>query len=266
MAEPGDQTRAGSQLPGLLVPGLVPPLLGVLAFALLRESYTWFYGRYGVVPEDVGVSQIRMLTGVLRMFHLWSLPIPGRPASGFLIVLIGIWAYFVVGRWLLRRLRAGWPRSEESTVLRHPLLVGCSVLLLLIILTSAWVVPRDRAIAGKRLQLRQGVRPSQLSMLAIQADPVQVIWTAGSPEPKGLVNARLVYLGHADGVMLLRPAEVGHLRHRSLPGRRLAGKRQRRRHPSRGQPTRRARTQDQRSASVLTKLRERPGRSPGRPR
>ena len=64
MAEPGDQTRARSQLPGLLIPGLVPPLLGVLAFALLRESYAWFYGRYGVIPEDVGVSQIRMLTGV----------------------------------------------------------------------------------------------------------------------------------------------------------------------------------------------------------
>ena len=56
---------------------------------------------------------------------------------------------------------------------------------------------------GKRLQLRQGVRPSQLSMLAIQADPVQVIWTAGSAAPKGLLNTRLVYLGHADGVIVL---------------------------------------------------------------
>jgi hypothetical protein len=81
MAEPGEQTRAGSALPGLLIPGLVPPLLGVLAFALLRESYSWFYGRYGVIPEDVGISQIRMLTGVLRMFHLWSLPIPGPPGG-----------------------------------------------------------------------------------------------------------------------------------------------------------------------------------------
>jgi hypothetical protein len=89
MAEPGHQTRAGSELPGLLIPGLVPPLLGILDFV------------------------------------------------------------------------------------------------------------------GKRLRLRQGVRPSQLSMLAIQADPVQVIWTADSPAPKGLVNARLVYLGHADGVMAL---------------------------------------------------------------
>ena len=141
MAEPGEQTRAGSELPGLLVPGLVPPLLGVLAFALLRESYTWFYGRYGVVPEDVGISQIRMLTGVLRMFHLWSLPIPGRPAASFLLVLIGIWTYFAVGRWLLRRLRAGG-RGEKSIVLRHPLLVGCSVLMLLVVLTSAWVVPK----------------------------------------------------------------------------------------------------------------------------
>ena len=46
-------------------------VLGILAYAILRESYTWFYGRYGVVPEDVGISQIRMLTGVLRIFHLW---------------------------------------------------------------------------------------------------------------------------------------------------------------------------------------------------
>ena len=110
MAEQADQTRVGSQLPGLLLPGLVPPLLGLLAFALLRESHTWFYGRYGVVPEDVGISQIRMLTGVLRTSHLWSLPIPGHPAASFLIVL-----------------------------------------------ASAWVLPRDRDVAGKRLQLRPGV-------------------------------------------------------------------------------------------------------------
>jgi len=203
MAEHTDQTTASSQLPGLLLPGLVPPLLGILAYAILRESYTWFYGRYGVVPEDVGISQIRMLTGVLRIFHLWSLPIPGRPAASFLLVLIGIWVYFVVGRWLLGRLRARWPRAEASTALRYPLLYGFSGLMLLVILASAWVLPRDRDFAGKRLQLRQGIRASQLSMLAIQADPVQVIWTAGSPEQKGLANTRLVYLGHADGVMVL---------------------------------------------------------------
>ena len=100
----------------------------------------------------------------------------------------------MVGRWLLRQLRARWPRAEASTALRYPLLFGFSGLMLLVILASAWVLPRDRDFAGKRLQLRQGIRPSQLSMLAIQADPVQVIWTAGSPEPKGLANTRLVIL------------------------------------------------------------------------
>jgi hypothetical protein len=203
MADQRDETRVRSELPGLLIPGLVPPLLGVLAYAILRESYTWFYGRYGVVPEDVGINQVRMLTGILRIFHLWSLPIPGRPAASFLIVLITIWAYFALGRWLLGRLRARWPRVEESTVLRHPLLFGLTVLMLLVLLASAWVLPKDRDLAGKRLQLRQGVRPSQLSMLAIQADPVQVIWTGSSTAPNGLVNTRLIYLGHADGQMVL---------------------------------------------------------------
>jgi len=74
MAKPRVRTRAGGELPRLLIPGLVPPLLGILALALLRESYTWFYGRSGVVPEDAGISQIRMLTGVLRMFHLYGGP------------------------------------------------------------------------------------------------------------------------------------------------------------------------------------------------
>ena len=204
MMVPADQTREQrSELPGLLLPGLVPPLLGILAYAILRESYTWFYGRYGIVPEDVGISQIRMLTGVLRIFHLWSLPIPGRPAASFLIVLIGLWAYFAVGRWLLRQVRARWPGLQEPTVLRYPLLFGFSVLMLLVILASAWMLPKDRDFAGKKLQLRQGVRPSQLSMLAIQADPVQVTWISSSPAPRGLVNNRLVYLGHADGMMVL---------------------------------------------------------------
>jgi hypothetical protein len=136
--------------------------------------------------------------------------------------------------------------------------------MLLVILASAWVVPRDRDFAGKRLQLRQGVRPSQLSMLAIQADPVQVIWTAGSAAPRGLVDTRLVYLGHADGVMVLYdPPKWGHLRGRCLPRRRLAGERERRRHPSRGRPARRARTQDQRPASVLSKLRGKTMAQPG---
>ena len=45
--------------------------------------------------------------------------------------------------------------------------------------------------------------PGDQTRAGSQTDPVQVIWTASSPAPKGLVNTRLVYLGHADGVMVL---------------------------------------------------------------
>jgi hypothetical protein len=203
MAEQADNARASSELSGWLIPGLVPPLLGILAYAILRESYVWFYGQYGVVPEDVGLSQIGMLTGMLRIFHLWKLEIPGSPAANFGIVLLGICGYFAAGRWLLRRLCAQWPDMTNSAVRRHPLLLGISVLLLGIMLTSAWVLPNDRHYAGRMLQLRRGVRPSQLAMLAIQADPVQVFWTGSGDAPSGLVGTRLVYLGRADGVMVL---------------------------------------------------------------
>ena len=60
--ERSNRTRSRSEVSGWLLPGLVPPLLGIIAYALLRESYVWFYGQYGLVPEDVGLSQIRMLT------------------------------------------------------------------------------------------------------------------------------------------------------------------------------------------------------------
>ena len=61
---------------------------------------------------------------------------------------------------------------------------------------------------GPRLRRQEasappGYPPGAAFHVGHQADPVQVIWTAGSPEPRGLVNIRLVYLGHANGVMVL---------------------------------------------------------------
>ena len=140
---------------------------------------------------------------MLRIFHLWTFQIPGSPAVNFLIVVLVIAMYFVAGRFLLRWRADRRPELESTVLHQHPALSGCAVLLLAVLLTSAWVLPNDRYYAGSKLQRRQGVRPSQLAMLAIQADPVQVFWIGNGAPPPGLVNTRLVYLGRADGVRVL---------------------------------------------------------------
>jgi hypothetical protein len=52
-------------LEGLLV-ALVPSSLGLVAYAILREAYVWFYQRYGVAPEEVGLTQLRVLSSMFR--------------------------------------------------------------------------------------------------------------------------------------------------------------------------------------------------------
>ena len=137
MATSAQREVADLELPRLLIPGLIPPLLGIVGYGILRESYVWFYGRYGVVPEDVGISQARMLTGVLRIFHLWTLQLPGSPAMNFVVVLLAIGAYFAGGRWLLHRLRAGRSTLKDSAAARHPMVFEFSLLIMVIVLLSA---------------------------------------------------------------------------------------------------------------------------------
>jgi hypothetical protein len=68
------QERSGAMAPsvgskqlleGLLV-ALVPSSLGLVAYAILREAYVWFYQRYGVAPEEVGLTQLRVLSSMFR--------------------------------------------------------------------------------------------------------------------------------------------------------------------------------------------------------
>jgi hypothetical protein len=121
----------------------------------------------------------------------------------FVVVLLAIGAYFAGGRWLLHRLRAGRSTLKDSAAARHPMVFGFSLLIMVIVLLSAWVLPKDRDFAGRKLQLRQGVRPTQLAILAIQADPVQLVWIGDKRPPAHLLDRRLVYLGRADGTMVL---------------------------------------------------------------
>jgi hypothetical protein len=194
---------AGSRqlLEGLLV-ALVPSSLGLIAYAILREAYVWFYQRYGVAPEELGLNQLRMLSSMFRFIHLWVWSIPGSPATNMVILLLI--SATLAGLWhrLLPRARR---RSRYIDLMadRHPFLLGTSVVVLVIIWSFAWALPLDRSFAGKRLQLGRAVHPAELAFLSIEADPARVSWVGPGRPPKDLLTARLVYLGKADGILVL---------------------------------------------------------------
>ena len=188
-------------LEGLLV-ALVPSSLGLVAYAILREAYVWFYQRYGVAPEELGLTQLRMLSSMFRFIHLWVWSIPGSPATNILIVLLIAAALVALWHRLLPWLRR---RSRYINLMadRHPVLLGASVAILMLIFSFAWALPLDRSFAGKRLQLGRAVRPAELAFLSIQADPAKVTWIGPGQPPDELLTARLVYLGKADGILVL---------------------------------------------------------------
>jgi hypothetical protein len=194
---------AGSRqlLEGLLV-ALVPSSLGLVAYAILREAYVWFYQRYGVAPEELGLTQLRMLSSMFRFIHLWVWSIPGSPTINMLIVLLLAAALVSLWHRLLPRLRR---RSRYINLMadRHPVLLGTSVALLLMIFSFSWALPLDRSFAGKRLQLGRAVHPAELAFLSIEADPARVTWIGPGRPPKDLLTGKLVYLGKADGMLVL---------------------------------------------------------------
>jgi hypothetical protein len=216
---PGQANRAGTGsanlsvggkqlLEGLLV-ALVPSSLGLVAYAILRGAYVWFYQRYGVAPEEVGLNQMRMLSSMLRFIHLWVWTLPGSPATNMLVVLLITAATVSLCRRLVPPLRRR-SRYVELMADRHRVLLGVSVAILLLIFSFALALPLDRSFAGKRLQLGRAVRPAELAFLSIQADPARLTWVGSGRPPKELLAARLVYLGKADGVLVLyQPPDWG---------------------------------------------------------
>jgi hypothetical protein len=211
------QERSGAMAPSVgskqllesLLVALVPSSLGLVAYAILREAYVWFYQRYGVAPEEVGLTQLRVLSSMFRFIHLWVWSIPGSPGTNILIVLLISAGMVSLWRRLLPRLRR---RSRYINLMadRHPILLGTSMLVLLIIFSFAWALPLDRSFAGKRLQLGRMVHPAELAFLSIEADPARVSWIGPGRPPKELLSAKLVYLGKADGILVLyQPPDWG---------------------------------------------------------
>jgi hypothetical protein len=202
-AAPNGSGAVGSRqlFEGLLV-ALVPSSLGLVAYAILREAYVWFYQRYTVAPEEVGLNQLRMLSSMFRFVHLWVWTVPGSPVTNLLVLLLITMVLASLWRRLLPWLRR---RSRYVSLMadRHPVLLGTSVAVLLIILSFAWALRLDRSFAGKRIQQGRMVHAAELAFLSIEADPAQVTWIGPGRPPEELLIARLVYLGKADGILVL---------------------------------------------------------------
>lgn len=47
------------------------------------------------------------------------------------------------------------------------------------------------------------VHPAELAFLSIEADPARVTWIGPGRRPRELLTAKLVYLGKADGILVL---------------------------------------------------------------
>jgi hypothetical protein len=160
-------------------------------------------------PQEVGLTQLRVLSSMFRFIHLWVWSIPGSPGTNILIVLLISAGMVSLWRRLLPRLRR---RSRYINLMadQHPILLGTSMLVLLIIFSFAWALPLDRSFAGKPLQLGRMVHPAELSFLSIEADPARVSWIGPGRPPKELLSAKLVYLGEADAVLVLyQPPDWG---------------------------------------------------------
>jgi hypothetical protein len=197
-----DQAAEGARLFSPLLAGLVPSALGLSAYAILRAAYVWTFQRYGIAPEEIGIGHLQMFSSFLGFVYLWAWDLPLSPLTNILLFLLSVGLLAAVWGRLLPWGRRHSKRLDQFAR-RYPLALGASVAILLVILTFAWALPIDRSIAGSRLQAGQAVHPAELAVLSIQADPARVIWASDRPAPRELLDARLVYLGKADGILVL---------------------------------------------------------------
>jgi hypothetical protein len=88
--KPAESPEPPESLVSKSLPALIPLVLSLLAasaLALLRNGYVAFYSQYGVRPEDVGLGQQDLLTGVLRFCVTGSL----ERLLFMIIAGVGVW-------------------------------------------------------------------------------------------------------------------------------------------------------------------------------
>lgn len=195
-----------------LLPVLVPLGLSILAamtYGLLRGGYVGFYSRYGISPEDVGLSQQQIVFGALRFClagkFLSSL---GNWAP---IALIAILAFYVAVWRVVRYFCLSSRRFMNAPIqTRNRVLLIVAIYLstlLAILITAAYLfIGQDQTEAWEDIRQFRSVRPSHMNFLMVQADPASVVWLSKeAPPPRHFptLNTQVMYIGHNDKMAII---------------------------------------------------------------
>ncbi len=193
------------------LPIMLPLLLPILyagVVALVRNSYVRFYSDYGVTPEDVGFEQGQVLSGIFR-FCLAGNFLRSYTLLKIVILLAMLAAVFwVVTHYCTVSNRLG--AAVPGTYGRVAVAIGiyASLVLLVILVSSVLVLPKDRQFASDRISKSEPVQPDELAFLMIHAYPAYVIPTGanGVPQvPPGFPRSdrKVMYLGARDGIAII---------------------------------------------------------------
>lgn len=222
MSTTGGPKTEAHELRGLSAILASPPvvlvsLLGAIAYVVTRLSQTSFYSKFGVEPEDVGLSYEQTLTRAAPSLLILSL------VAG--LVTLGFWE--LVFRRILRRPRSPVEKSMPSTlgplpppphgrarrrfsawIADHSLMWSAVQFTTVALLVLAIWMPFAGDFKANDVKEGRTVRPAGLSTihrlitnpLAIRVERVRVSWIDEMKAVYDFSSSDVMYLGRADGV------------------------------------------------------------------
>ena len=175
-------------------------IAGAVFYGVLRVSYTNFYARFDVEPEEVGLGQTEIViqTGLLLLVSMVFVGVV--MGAGFLIMkaMGAVPATDVAPDASLFRRALAFSGTPYSMIV-----VPAIFILALLVLVS--LPGRGRSLAD-RVEKGETVRPP-VSLthwdLYVKALPATLTSLSGNDLPRQLRSHSLRYLGKADGVLVL---------------------------------------------------------------
>jgi hypothetical protein len=184
-------------------PVVIVSLFGALAFFVTRLAQTSFYSRFGLDPEDVGLTYTETLT---------------RAAAGLLLLLL-----FVGVIVLLMWLNASWgtPRTaqERRRQFRYAAVTTAFLLISILILT----LPPTYQNRAEDVKDGKAVRPAGITWrifenpFGLRVERVHVSWIDKTNAAYDFGPGEVMYLGRARGVAVFFDPREGKQRTVRVP-------------------------------------------------